>query len=708
MEIILADVLGFCGGVRRAVDMAFETADELDKSYSYGELVHNADVVKALADRDVIVIEDDEFPEGEHIITRSHGITKQVKEAMLAKDNTIIDTTCPFVIRVQNIVSEVEDPDHAVIILGQPNHPEVLAIQSYGHEHTMVVSSIEELKSLNLEPFHSITLVSQTTNPQKFLKNAKEHLKEVFTGELFVYNTICIATKERQEACAELAKKVDCVLVIGGKNSSNTKKLAEIASLYCDNVKHIQTIDDIELDLLKKFNKIGITAGASTPDWVIKEAVSRMENFNNEEMNNEMMEAIDSSFTKVRRGEIVEGEVLYVTDDEVMVNINYRADGIISRDELSNDPNVKPSDLFKQGDEIQVYVMRMDDGDGNVVLSYKRVENMKVWDEMEEKFNNNEHVIAHVTNVVKGGLTCEVEGLNGFIPASHVSIRFQRDLNKYIGQDLECVIIDFDKSRRKFVLSRKNVEEVEVEEKRKEIFENIEEGQLIKGTVQRLTNFGAFVDVGGVDGLIHISELSWNRVKHPSDVVSPGQEVEVQVLNVDEERNRIALGLKQTTEKPWDVFTRTVKVGDVVKGKVVNILDFGAFVRLESGVDGLLHVSQISHDHVEKPEDVLEIGQEIDVKVTDINTDEKKISLSIRALTEAPEQKEQENAPAKPKKTEKPRRQEKPQVKEEPEKTEEFSMAIGDLINLDLGQSSDEEEVEEVTEVVEEENSDEE
>ncbi|MDO5036901.1 MAG: bifunctional 4-hydroxy-3-methylbut-2-enyl diphosphate reductase/30S ribosomal protein S1 [Tissierellia bacterium] len=684
MEIILADVLGFCNGVRRAVTLAYETASLEGEVKSFGDLVHNPRVVKDLRDQGVQPLEEGEVPQGITVISRSHGMTKTQKESFLENGNTLIDTTCPFVIRVQDIAREATEKNQEIILVGMKDHPEVQAIASYAGDNLHVVAGPKEVKKLDLDKVNEIILISQTTNKESLVKEVEDTLKEVCTGDILRYNTICRATKDRQESCARLAKKVDCMLVIGGKNSSNTKKLAQVASEHCQCVYHIETIDDIDIRHLLKFNKIGITAGASTPDMVIKEAVSRMENFNKDEMTNEMMEAIDNSFTRVRRGEILDGEVLYVTDDEVMVNIGYRADGIISREELSNDPDVKPSDLFEQGQEIQVYVMKMDDGDGNVVLSYKRVESMKVWDDMQEKYENKEKVLAHVKSVVKGGLTCEVEGLNGFIPASHVSVRFQRDLSKYVGEDLLCEIIDFDKGRRKFVLSRKNVEAVEIEEKRKEIYDNIHEGDVINGVVQRLTNFGAFVDIGGVDGLIHISELSWNRVKHPSDVVSPGEEVEVQVLNVDEDKDRIALSLKQTTEKPWDVFTRTVSVGDVVEGVLVNILDFGAFIRLESGVDGLLHVSQISKKHVDKPADVLEVGQSVTVKVTDINNEEKKISLSMRALEEDKED-DKEKAPerkeaAKP--VERPRKIEKPQEEEKDPMEDQLTTTIGDLINL--------------------------
>ena len=524
-------------------------------------------------------------------------------------------------------------------------------------------------------PEGKIVIVSQTTNKVDFFEKATNLIKDISKDEVLVYNTICNATFERQESVRDLSKKVDALIVLGGKKSSNTKKLAEIAKLNCKNVFLIQSIRDIDLNIFKKFNKIGITAGASTPESVIKEAVSRMENFDK----GEMMEAIENSFKRIRRGEVVTGEVLYITDSEVMVNLGYRSDGIISRDELAGGPDVNPQDLYEQGQEIDVYVLKMDDGDGNVVLSTKRVADMKVWDEVEELYNNKENIKVTVKNQVKGGLTADFRGLNAFIPASHVSVRFQKDLSKFIGEEFETEIIDFDKRKRRIVLSRKNVLQEELDKVRDEVYDKLKEGDIIEGTVQRLTNFGAFVDVGGVDGLIHISELSWNRVKHPSDVVAPGDLVKVQVLNVDKEKNRIALGLKQTMEKPWDVFTNEVKVGDVVKGKVVNLLDFGAFVRLEQGVDGLLHVSQISREHVEKPQDKLSIGEEVTVKVTDIDEENQKISLSIKALIE-PEEKE-EGEEAKPKER-KPRRERKAPKREKKNEVKVGDVVKGKVVNL--------------------------
>lgn len=671
IEIFLAENAGFCGGVKRAYEMALANAD--NGVYSLGDLVHNPQVVDELKSMGVIKIEKADGIKNSKVIIRSHGIHKKIRDKLISDNNEIVDCVCPKVTKIYEIVSKYYKEGKNIIILGNKDHPEVIGINSYCEDKAVIINDEKDLDKL---PLGNSVVVSQTTNNIKKYKKLINLIKDIQKDDIIVYNTICSATKIRQQSTEELAKKVDAMIVLGGKKSSNTKKLAEVAGMHCENVYLIESIKDIEYNKLKKFNKIGITAGASTPDMVIKEAVSNMENFDNNEM---MMEAIEQSFKKIRRGEVVEGEVLFVNSDEVMVNIGYRADGIISREELSNDSSVKTTDLFQPGDQIKVYVMKMDDGEGNVVLSYKRVENMKVLDDIEEMFNNKERVTVKVKSVVKGGLTAELKGVNAFIPASHASVRFQRDLSKFVGQEMTCEIIDFDKAKRKVVLSRKNVEMEEEESKKKAVYENLHEGDIIEGTVQRLTNFGAFVDVGGVDGLIHISELSWNRVKHPQDVVTPGQKVKVQVLNVDESKNRIALGLKQTTEKPWDVFVNNVKVGDVVEGEVVNLLDFGAFVRLESGVDGLLHVSQIAKEHVEKPSDKLSIGDKVTVKVTDIDEENKKISLSMKALLENEESEEEPEEIVEEVIVE--------EIVEEVPETKEadnFNTTLGDLFNIEL------------------------
>lgn len=391
--------------------------------------------------------------------------------------------------------------------------------------------------------------------------------------------------------------------------------------------------------------------------------MDNIKNEMNEEMSEEMLEAIENSFTRINRGDVIKGEVIFVTKNEVMVNINYKSDGIINMDELSNDPDVNPKDLYSPGDEIDVFVIKIDDGEGNVVLSTKRVNEFKNWDTVEELYGNKERVECKIKSVVKGGLIAIISGVNGFMPASQISTEYVDDLNSYKGKTLVAKIIDFDKEKRRVILSRKEIEKEELNNKRKELWANIEEGQILEGIVKRLADFGAFVDIGGLDGLVHISDLSWNRIKHPSKIVTIGQNIRVKVLSLDKEKNRISLGLKQTTEEPWIAFSNNVNIGDVVEGKVVNLLDFGAFVRLNEGVDGLLHVSQISNEHVKKPSDILSIDDKINVKVIDIDGQNKKISLSIKEIGNDKEKKEY--------------------LEEDSIEKEDLDTTIGDIINND-------------------------
>lgn len=626
MEIIIAKNAGVCFGVKRALKLAYEQTEKASsKVYSLGPLVHNPQVVKELEDKGVTTIEEIDTIEEGNLIVRSHGVPKNTIDKIKYKNLNLVDCTCPYVSKVHKKVEEYYNKGYDIIIIGDKTHPEVKGINGWCNNKAYIINS--EVEANLLPDFENVCVVSQTTNTLEKFDNLVEFIKNK-ANNINIENTICNATKVRQESTADVAKSVEAMIVLGGKKSSNTRKLVEISKKYCNNVFHVETIKDLSLQDVQIFNTIGITAGASTPDWIIKEAVEAMDNLNKDEM----MEAIESSFKRIHRGEIVKGTVLYVTENEVMVNINYKSDGIIHRDELSRDPDTKPKDLFNVGDEINVYVLRIDDGEGNVVLSSKRVEDVKNWDILEEAYNNKSEIDCKVLNAVKGGLTVLVMGINGFMPASHVSVNFVTDLSKFKGQTFKIRIIDFDKEKRRVVVSRKDVEREELDKKVAQLWETLEVDAIVEGTVQRLTDFGAFVDLGGVDGLIHISDLSWNRVKHPSEVLKPGQKVEVRVLSLDKAKNRISLGLKQTLAEPWEVFINNVTVNDVVEGKIVNLLDFGAFVRLKEGVDGLLHVSQISKEHVNKPSDVLKVGETIKVKVIEINEEEKRISLSSKDL----------------------------------------------------------------------------
>ncbi len=645
MEIIIADHAGFCFGVKRAVEMTSKELLNKDKTfYSLGPLIHNPQVVKKFEDKGLEVINKIEDIEKDKlkyssIIIRSHGVSKLIIDEMNKINLNFKNTTCPYVQSIYKKVEDFKEQGYNIIIIGDSNHPEVIGINGWCDNKAYIINSTEE--ALALPNMDKVSVVSQTTNTKEKFESLSEIIKEK-GNEVQICNTICNATNLRQEACKNLALNVEAMIVIGGYHSSNTNKLAEISRKYCNNVFHIETADELPLENVSRFNKIGITAGASTPDWIIEEVVRTMDNMNNED-NNEMMEAIENSFTKIHRGQVLKGEVLFVTKNEVMVNINYKSDGIISIDELSNDEDVNPKDIYSPGDEIDVYVIKLDDGEGNVILSAKRVNEFKNWDKVEELFNEKERVECKVKNIVKGGLIVLVNGINGFMPASQISTSYVEDLNVYKGKTLIAKIIDFDKDKRRAILSRKEIEKEELINKRKELWANLEVGQIVEGVVQRLTNFGAFIDLGGLDGLAHISDLSWNRINHPSKVVSIGEKIKVKVLSLDKERNRISLSLKETTEEPWIAFSKNVNTGDVVEGKIVNLLDFGAFVRLKEGVDGLLHVSEISKDHIDKPSDVLEIGQTINVKIIDIDGEEKKVSLSLKQIPDENEESENNN-----------------------------------------------------------------
>ncbi|MDY0234504.1 MAG: bifunctional 4-hydroxy-3-methylbut-2-enyl diphosphate reductase/30S ribosomal protein S1 [Gudongella sp.] len=697
MEIIIAENAGFCSGVDRAVKM---TEAELAKGgyvYSYGPLIHNKQAVDRLEKDGLITIDDySEIDEGK-IIVRAHGVSEKTIKNIEGTNLELIDSTCPYVKSVHKKVADYYKDGYQIVIIGDKDHAEVIGINGWCNDSAFIVNEASE--AYELPNMQKSCVVSQTTNRlDKFLELS--NIIDQKSEQMKLFNTICNATKLRQEACIEVSKQVDAMIVLGGKHSSNTIKLAEVSRKYCDNVYHIETIEELTLQDIQNFYKIGLTAGASTPDWIIEEAVKVMENYNNGEVNNgevnkdevnidevknvevnndevsndeankvevnndevnkdevnndevnkdevnndeanknemnndEMMKAIDSSFKRISRGDVLKGIVLYVTNNEVMVNINFKSDGIIERSELPKGESTNPKDLYQVGDIIDVYVVKIDDGEGNVVLSAKRVEFIKDWEILEDTFKNEEVIEVEVQNAVKGGLTVLVNGVNGFMPASQISLSYVSDLNQFKGQKLQAKIIDFDIQKRRMILSRKAVEKVQTDKKRKALWETIEVGSMLEGVVQRLTDFGAFVDLGGIDGLIHISDLAWFRVKHPSDVLSEGEHVEVKVLAFDKEKNRISLGLKQTKEEPWKIFLNDYKVGDIVEGEVVNILDFGAFVRVIKGVDGLLHVSQISNEHIEKPSDVLSIGAKVMVKITEINEEDKKISLSAKEAVE--------------------------------------------------------------------------
>ncbi len=636
MKIKVANHAGFCFGVRRAVEAVEKELSIGDTIYSLGPMIHNPQFVAEKEKQGLRVVETvAEIPKGSKVLIRAHGLTLEELQSLHDREARLVDLTCPVLLNIYDKIDQKRREGYDIVIVGDRYHPEVLAMASRCGDRIHIVSTEQEAREIS--GVQRIYVISQTTNRREYYENIVAALDPSL--EILVEDTICNATTVRQRECEELAQESDVMIVIGGKNSSNSKKLYEIAKKHCKNSFFIERIDDLTLQSAVKFNTIGVTAGASTPDWIIEEVVKVMDNYTNEEY----MEQVEGSMIKIYPKDIVKGKVIYVTDTEVMVNINYRADGIIKLDELSNDETMKPKDLFEEGQEIDVYVIKLDDGDGNVVLSTRRVEGLKNWQNLVDKFEANEVVEAAITGDNKGGLVCTVMGINGFIPASQITTYYVRDLKQYIGKTMECKIISLDDKKRRLVLSRRVIEEEALDK----VWDTIEVDKVIKGVVARLTDFGAFVNLGGVDGLVHISDISWQRIKHPSDELTVGEEVDVLVLRANREKNRISLGLKQLTKKPFELFLENNNEGEVVKGTVVNLLDFGAFVRLKEGVEGLVHVSQISHEHVEKPSDEMNIGDEIDVKILEINREEQRIALSIKALLPEPERKErpQRSAP---------------------------------------------------------------
>lgn len=635
-NIRVAESAGFCFGVKRAIEMAYEAIGVEPKLYSYGQLIHNKTVTDDLASKGLEIVESlDGLTEGTLLI-RSHGVGKALYDEAEAKGLKILDGTCPFVKKIHNIVHDKLAEVLGIIIVGDGTHPEVIGINGWCENAAVILEDEEAAKTKEIPEKEKYAVVVQTTFRQAKFDKILEILQDRGVN-MEVHNTICSATEKRQTEAEELSKTVDKMIVIGGKNSSNTQKLVEICAKNCGNTVHIETICDLVLNNFGKDDKIGITAGASTPPAIIKEVVVTMsealENAvqnlgGSEEATFEQM--LEESLVTLHTGDVVKGTVIQVVNEEVSVNLGFKSDGIIARGEFSSDPTVIPSKTVQPGDEIEVFVVRVNDGDGNVMLSRKRIEAQKGIEEIEAAYNDKAVVTGTVTNVVKGGLIAVVNGVNVFIPSSQVSNRFIEDLSVFNGQELEFNIIEVDRVKRRFIGGRKALVEQEIAAKRAALFETIQAGSRVNGTVSRLTDFGAFVDLGGVDGLIHISEMSWGRISNPKEVLKEGQEVEVFVLDVDKEKGKISLSLKDADKNPWKLAAEKYAVGSIVEGKVVRMVPFGAFVELEPGVDGLVHISQIANKHVVKPEDELKVGEIINVKVLEVNPEQKKISLSKR------------------------------------------------------------------------------
>ncbi len=625
MEVTVAKSAGFCFGVRRAVEQVEEQLRRGKKVYTYGPIIHNEEVVKKFEKKGVrILYPEDEWESVEKgtIVIRSHGVTRKEQEKMLSCGFEVVDATCPFVKKIHKIVEEQSSAGRKIIIIGDETHPEVAGIRGWARGEVFVADSVEKAESISVSEDEKLCIVAQTTfNYKKF-----QELVEIFEKkryDIIVLNTICNATEERQSETARLAAMSEAMIVIGGRQSSNTKKLYEIAKNACGNTYYIQKLDDLDLSQFKSFRCVGITAGASTPNNIIKEVQKIMSEVSFDQL-------LEESLKTIHNGEVVEGTVIRVKEDEIVLNIGYKADGIITRSEYTNTPNVDLTTLVKEGDTMQAKVLKVNDGEGQVLLTYKRLAAEKGNKKLEEAFNNKEVLKATVSAVLEGGLSVVIDEARIFIPASLVSDTYEKDLSKYKDQEIEFVISEFNPRRRRIIGDRKQLLVAKKQELQKELFARIQIGDVVEGKVKNVTDFGAFIDLGGVDGLLHISEMSWGRIESPKKVFKVGDTVKAFIKDIQGEK--VALSMKFPDQNPWADAEEKFAVGNIVTGKVARMTDFGAFVELVPGVDALLHVSQIAREHVEKPADVLKVGQEIEAKIVDFNLEDKKISLSMKAL----------------------------------------------------------------------------
>ncbi len=632
-NVKIANSAGFCFGVSRALKMT-ETGIEDGKSIvTYGPIIHNGQVVKALEEKGVRIIESvDEAREGDTVVIRSHGVPKATEDKLKEKGIEYIDATCPFVKKIHRIVSENYALGKTIVIIGDAKHPEVMGINGWCNDEAVIFSSLEDV-DCSIIAQKECCVVSQTTFERNLWEKIIKIIKNTCNKVVF-FDTICSATNDRQKSTAELSKESDLFIVIGGRNSSNTKKLYQIASELCEKTLLVEGAWELPEGLYVPGERIGITAGASTPDWIIKEVFTTMVNAENLKGELTFAEAFEESLVTLNTGQIVTGTVVKVTPTEVYVDLGFKSEGIIPADELSEDPDVKPEDVVKMGEEVEVFVVRVNDAEGYVKLSKKKVDAKKGWATIENAAETQEILEGKVVEAVNRGIVVAVNGTRVFVPSSHASERFVQDLSTMVGNIVSLRILNIKDDRRgkKAIGSVKSVLLEEKAKKSEEFWANVETGKKYTGTVKTVTSFGAFVDIGGVEGLVHISELSWTRIKNVEEVVKVGDVVEVFIIEANAETKKISLGYKKTEDNPWVIAQNTMAVGDVKSVKVVRLLPFGAFVEIIPGVEGLIHVSQIDTKRIGKPADVLTVGQVVDAQIVEADWEAKKIGLSIKAL----------------------------------------------------------------------------
>lgn len=631
-EIFLAKSSGFCFGVQRAVETALTNNNLEKKIYTLGPLIHNNDVVNKLKEENVFSInldDTDNLTENETIIIRSHGIPKDTFKLLEEKNLHIIDATCPYVTNIHKKVEKYYNLGYGIIIVGDKDHPEVIGINGWCNNTGIITKDGSELIEKSDLP-ENVCLVSQTTekqsNFQKVLAVVKSNCKEVIA-----FNTICSATETRQKSADELSKNVDVMIVIGGKHSSNTNKLYEICKNNCKNTFLVENSREIPDNIInsKKYKKIGITAGASTPDWVIKEAIEKMSN--NEELTmHDVMQFMDENQVQIKVGDKIKGKVVSRNENGIYLNINYKADAFLPKTEILGN-----EDSLNENDEVDVKVISRKNEEGYVVVSTLELEREKISKELKEAFDNAQTIKVKIIEVVKGGVIALYKDVARlFLPASQIELFHVDDLSTYINKVIEVAIIEYEKRRglSKIVVSRRQLLKKAKDLKEEEVFSKLQKGAVVEGEVKRISSFGAFIEIDGIDGLLHISEISWGKINHPSDVLKIGDKIEVMIIEIDKDSKKLSLSMKQTLENPWNNVEDKYPVGNIVLGRVVRFVNFGAFVELEPGVDGLVHISQISEKRISKADEALTIGQEVKAKILLVDPNKKRIELSLKEV----------------------------------------------------------------------------
>lgn len=637
-KITLAKSAGFCFGVDRAVNMVYKLSEN-KKVCTLGPIIHNAEMVKELEQKGVVTASSpNEVKEGYTVVIRSHGVAKSVYDEINGLNLKYADATCPFVSKIHKTVAKAGSENSLVLIIGDKNHPEVKGIEGHCCGEYYTVKNHEEVQNLiacNPKLKNApVTVVSQTTFDVSEWKKSLEIIKKLCTNAV-IFDTICNATAERQEEARSLAEKSDLMIVIGDKNSSNTCKLYDICKRVCKRTYLVETYRELSKINFSTACNIGVTAGASAPARIIKEVLDTMaENQVNSSEEKEldfasMLEEHMQSFNTDGR---VQGVVERITPNEIFVDVGRKQAGVVKLSELTDDPNAKAEDLVKVGDTLDLLIMRTNDQEGTIMLSKKRVDAQKGWDVIKEALESKEILTGVVTEINNGGVIAITNGVKVFIPASQATATRGESTEALLKKEVSFRIIDVNDRRRRAVGSIRSVLNEEKNKAREEFWKNCEVGKTYTGTVKSLTSYGAFVDIGGVDGMIHISELSWNRIKHPSEVVNVGDTVDVYVKDIDTEKNNISLGFKKAEDNPWEILKNNYPEGSVAEVEIVGLTQFGAFAKIIPGIDGLIHISQIADRRIEKPQDELTVGQKVQAKITAIDFDKKRVSLSIRAL----------------------------------------------------------------------------